>query len=155
MAQKMDPILPILSILGYWAIILGSFGGPGMCILCSTFLSSALLYSSLLSFVLLYSALLYSTLLTGPSSNQLSVLCSRLDYTRLYSTVLCSFFLREIMQHSLHLLYYSTLYVAISNYTTPCMGPFRIRALSLIWAAGVGGVLPTESPPLAVPEGLR
>ena len=25
----MDPILPILSLLGYWAIILGSFGGPG------------------------------------------------------------------------------------------------------------------------------
>ena len=24
----MDPVLPILSILGYWAIILGSFGGP-------------------------------------------------------------------------------------------------------------------------------
>ena len=30
MAKIMDPILPILSILGYWAIILGSFGGPGM-----------------------------------------------------------------------------------------------------------------------------
>ena len=29
MAKTMDPILPILSILGYWAIILGSFGGPG------------------------------------------------------------------------------------------------------------------------------
>ena len=29
MAKIMDPILPILSILGYWAIILGSFGGPG------------------------------------------------------------------------------------------------------------------------------
>ena len=26
----MDPILPILSMLGYWAIILGSFGGPGI-----------------------------------------------------------------------------------------------------------------------------
>ena len=25
----MDPILPILSSLGYWAIILGTFGGPG------------------------------------------------------------------------------------------------------------------------------
>ena len=25
----MDPILPVLSILGYWAIILGSFGVPG------------------------------------------------------------------------------------------------------------------------------
>ena len=25
----MDPILPILSILGHWAILLGSFGGPG------------------------------------------------------------------------------------------------------------------------------
>ena len=25
----MDPILPILSILGYWASILGSSGGPG------------------------------------------------------------------------------------------------------------------------------
>ena len=29
MAKIMDPILPILSILGYWAIILGSFGGSG------------------------------------------------------------------------------------------------------------------------------
>ena len=29
MAKIMDPILPILSILGYWSIILGSFGGPG------------------------------------------------------------------------------------------------------------------------------
>ena len=29
MAKKMDPILSILSILGYWAIILGTFGGPG------------------------------------------------------------------------------------------------------------------------------
>ena len=29
MAKKMAPILPILSILGYWSIILGSFGGPG------------------------------------------------------------------------------------------------------------------------------
>ena len=29
MAKIMDPILPILSILGYWAIVLGSFGGPG------------------------------------------------------------------------------------------------------------------------------
>ena len=29
MAKIMDPILPILSILGYRAIILGSFGGPG------------------------------------------------------------------------------------------------------------------------------
>ena len=29
MAKIMDPILPVLSILGYWAIILGSFGGPG------------------------------------------------------------------------------------------------------------------------------
>ena len=29
MGKIMDPILPILSILGYWAIILGSFGGPG------------------------------------------------------------------------------------------------------------------------------
>ena len=28
MAKIMDPILAILSILGYWAIILGSFGGP-------------------------------------------------------------------------------------------------------------------------------
>ena len=27
MAKIMDPILPILSILRYWAIILGSFGG--------------------------------------------------------------------------------------------------------------------------------
>ena len=30
MAKIMDPILPIFSILGYWAIILGSFGGPGL-----------------------------------------------------------------------------------------------------------------------------
>ena len=29
MAKIMDPILPILSFLRYWAIILGSFGGPG------------------------------------------------------------------------------------------------------------------------------
>ena len=29
MAKIIDPILPILSILGYWAMILGSFGGPG------------------------------------------------------------------------------------------------------------------------------
>ena len=29
MAKMMDPILPIVSILRYWAIILGSFGGPG------------------------------------------------------------------------------------------------------------------------------
>ena len=29
MAQIMDPILPILSVLRSWAIILGSFGGPG------------------------------------------------------------------------------------------------------------------------------
>ena len=29
MAKIIDPILPVLSILGYWAIILGSFGGPG------------------------------------------------------------------------------------------------------------------------------
>ena len=28
MAKIMDPILPILSILGYWAIILGSFVAP-------------------------------------------------------------------------------------------------------------------------------
>ena len=26
----MDPVLPVLSILGYIAIILGSFGGPGI-----------------------------------------------------------------------------------------------------------------------------
>ena len=32
MAKIMDPILPILSILGYWAIIFGSFGGPGLVI---------------------------------------------------------------------------------------------------------------------------
>ena len=25
----MHPVLPVLSILGYWAIILGSLGGPG------------------------------------------------------------------------------------------------------------------------------
>ena len=30
MAKIMDPMLPILSILGYWSIILGSFGGPGI-----------------------------------------------------------------------------------------------------------------------------
>ena len=29
MAKILDPILSILSILGYWAIILGIFGGPG------------------------------------------------------------------------------------------------------------------------------
>ena len=29
MARIMDPILPTLSILGYWGIIFGSFGGPG------------------------------------------------------------------------------------------------------------------------------
>ena len=29
MAKMMDPILPVLSMLEYWAIILGSFGGPG------------------------------------------------------------------------------------------------------------------------------
>ena len=28
--RTMDPILPIVSILGYWAIILGSFGGPAI-----------------------------------------------------------------------------------------------------------------------------
>ena len=31
MANIMDPILPIASIMGSWAIILGSFGGPGIC----------------------------------------------------------------------------------------------------------------------------
>ena len=25
----MDPMMPIVSIVAYWAIILGSFGGPG------------------------------------------------------------------------------------------------------------------------------
>ena len=30
LAKIMDPVLPILSILGYRAIILGSFGGPGI-----------------------------------------------------------------------------------------------------------------------------
>ena len=30
MAKIVDPILPILFVLGYWAIILGTFGGPGM-----------------------------------------------------------------------------------------------------------------------------
>ena len=29
-AKIMDPILPLLSILGYWANILGSFGGSGI-----------------------------------------------------------------------------------------------------------------------------
>ena len=32
MAKIMDPIVPILSILGYWAIILGPSGGPGTCL---------------------------------------------------------------------------------------------------------------------------
>ena len=36
MAKAMDPILPILSLLGYWAIILGSFGGPGLDMILST-----------------------------------------------------------------------------------------------------------------------
>ena len=31
MPKIMDPILPIVSVLGYWAIIMGSFGGPGIC----------------------------------------------------------------------------------------------------------------------------
>ena len=35
MAKIMDPILPLLSILGYWAIVLGSFGGPGIHIICA------------------------------------------------------------------------------------------------------------------------
>ena len=30
MAKILDPILPILSMLEYCAIILGSFGGPGL-----------------------------------------------------------------------------------------------------------------------------
>ena len=30
MPKIMDPVLPILSILGYGAILLGTFGGPGM-----------------------------------------------------------------------------------------------------------------------------
>ena len=29
MAKIMDPILPVLSIWGYWAIVLGFFGGSG------------------------------------------------------------------------------------------------------------------------------
>ena len=29
MAKILDPILPVVSILGYWAIILGFFEGPG------------------------------------------------------------------------------------------------------------------------------
>ena len=33
MAKIMDLILPILSILGYWAIILGSVAGPGILLL--------------------------------------------------------------------------------------------------------------------------
>ena len=33
MAKTMDPILPIVSVLGYWATVLGSFGGPGRCLL--------------------------------------------------------------------------------------------------------------------------
>ena len=27
----MDPVLPILSILGYWSVVLGSCGGPDTC----------------------------------------------------------------------------------------------------------------------------
>ena len=30
MSKTMDPILPILSVFGYWAILLGTFGGPGI-----------------------------------------------------------------------------------------------------------------------------
>ena len=37
MANIIDPILPIVSILGYWAIILGSFGGPGRLMACGIF----------------------------------------------------------------------------------------------------------------------
>ena len=29
MAKIMDPILPILTVLGFWAIFGGSLGGPG------------------------------------------------------------------------------------------------------------------------------
>ena len=29
MAKIMDPILPILFVLGCWTVVLGSFGGPG------------------------------------------------------------------------------------------------------------------------------
>ena len=29
MPKILEPILPILSILGYWAVILGTFEGPG------------------------------------------------------------------------------------------------------------------------------
>ena len=36
MAKTMDPILPILSLWGYWAIILGSLGGPGMLLMIHT-----------------------------------------------------------------------------------------------------------------------
>ena len=32
-AKIMDPILPVLRTLGYWAIILGSFAGPGTSVL--------------------------------------------------------------------------------------------------------------------------
>ena len=35
MAKIVDPILPIPCILGYWSIILGSFGGPGRCLPCN------------------------------------------------------------------------------------------------------------------------
>ena len=38
MAKIMDPIMPILSILGNWAIILGFFGGPGMHVITPTLL---------------------------------------------------------------------------------------------------------------------
>ena len=29
--KTMDPVLPILSLLGYWAITSGTLGGPGTC----------------------------------------------------------------------------------------------------------------------------
>ena len=29
MPKRMDPVLPVLSILIQWAMILGTFGGPG------------------------------------------------------------------------------------------------------------------------------
>ena len=29
MHRIMDPVMPILSTLGYWAIMLGTVGGPG------------------------------------------------------------------------------------------------------------------------------
>ena len=40
MPKRIDPMLPILSVLGCWAIILGTFGGPGTWLLFRLVLSS-------------------------------------------------------------------------------------------------------------------